>query len=143
LHEFFVSRASTRFSISSRVSTHTVSSRSRIWDTKYRLGPVPVSSRSRRETETSLDLVRNTKRADNSENTVTRRERRPSPIYLATKILNYAQFAKNLKESIGENFNLKFLGLQVKLQFHKPYDFIDFKKFAIVKNYAFYIYSSA
>jgi len=37
-------------------------------------------------------------RADNSENTVTHRERRPPPIYLAIKILN-AQFAKNLKES--------------------------------------------
>jgi len=35
---------------------------------------------------------------------------------------------------------LKFLGL-VKIQFHKLHDFIDFKKFAIAKNYVFYTYS--
>jgi len=57
---------------------------------------------------------------------------------LATKILNYTQFSKNLRDSIDDNFNLKFLGSQVKIQFYKLQDFIDFKQFAITKNYAFH-----
>jgi len=57
-----------------------------------------------------------------------------------TKILNYAQFLKKLKNDITENFNLKFLGSQVKIQFHKLQNCIDFKRFVITKNYAFHTY---
>jgi len=74
------------------------------------------------------------------ENAAAHRERKP-PIYLAIKIVNYAQFSKNLVNSIGANFNLKYLGSQVKIQFHKLQDFIDFKNFAITKNFAFHTYS--
>jgi len=35
---------------------------------------------------------------------------------------------------------LKFLESQVKIQFHKLQDCIDFKQFVITKNYAFHTY---
>jgi len=68
------------------------------------------------------------------------RERRPPPIYL-TKVKNYTQFAKTLKESIGDNFQLKYLGEQIKIQFNKVKDFVDFKRFAIDMKYTFHTYS--
>jgi len=44
-------------------------------------------------------------------------------IYLTSIVKNYIQFAKTLKESIGDNFHLKFLGEQIKIQFNKVKDF--------------------
>jgi len=69
------------------------------------------------------------------------REKKLPPIYLTSKVKNYLTFAKALKESVGDNFQLKFLGKQIKIQFLKVKDFMDFKKFAIEMNYAFHTYS--
>lgn len=81
--------------------------------------------------------------ADNSGNFIsdTRRERRPPPIYLFTPIKNIVDFSRLLKEDVGDSFNMKFLGKQVKIQFDKQNDFIAFKQFAIAKNYQFHTYS--
>jgi len=81
------------------------------------------------------------KRSDNTANQTSTRDKKPPPIYLTSKIKNYIQFSKTLKDSIGDNFNLKFLGEQVKIQFYKTKDFIDFKRFAIEMKYNFHTYS--
>jgi len=60
---------------------------------------------------------------------------------LTSKVKNYIQFAKTLKESVGDNFQLKFLGEQIKIQFNKVKDFTDFKIFAIEMKYTFHTYS--
>jgi len=65
------------------------------------------------------------KRENNAEQ-LNLQERKP-PIYLTTKVKNYMQFTKSLKES-GEHFQLKYLGEQIKIQFKKVKDFLDFKK---------------
>jgi len=79
------------------------------------------------------------KRKNNAEQTNVR-ERIPPPIYLTTKVKNYMQFTKSLKESVGDNFQLKYLGEQIKIQFNKIKDFLDFKKFAFQMNYTFHTY---
>jgi len=43
------------------------------------------------------------------------REKKPPPVYLTSKVKNYVAFAKALKESVGDNFQLKFLGDQIKI----------------------------
>jgi len=78
------------------------------------------------------------KRENNAEQTNVR-ERKPPPIYLTTKNKNYMQFSKSLKKSVGDNFQLKYK--QIKIQFNKVKDFLDFKKFAIQMNYTFHTYS--
>jgi len=90
------------------------------------------------ETETGTDTATHTSTTDQ---TKILRERKPPPIYLTSKVKDYIQFSKTLKDSIGDNFNLKFLGEQIKIQFHKVKDFVDFKKFAIEMKYAFHTYS--
>jgi len=85
--------------------------------------------------------IESEKRSDTSDNQATTRDRKPPPIYLMSKVKNYTQFSKTLKDSIGDNFNLKFLGEQIKIQFYKIKDFIDFKKFAIEMKYTFHTYS--
>lgn len=37
----------------------------------------------------------------------------------ASKVHNYAEFSAQLKKSVGENFYLKFLENQIKIQFNK------------------------
>jgi len=59
---------------------------------------------------------------------------------MTTKVKNYMQFAKSLKESVRDSFQLKYLGKQIKIQFNKVKDFVDFKKFAIQMNYTFHTY---
>ena len=68
-------------------------------------------------------------------------ERKPPPIYLASKVKDYSTFAKKLKDSIGNNFHLKYLGSQIKIQFNHTKDFMDFKNFAIAQHYKFHTYS--
>jgi len=46
-----------------------------------------------------------------------------------------------LKDSIGDNFQLKYLGDQIKIQFNKLQDFVNFKSFAIDMKYTFHTYS--
>jgi len=69
------------------------------------------------------------------------RERKPPPIYLTSKVKDYIQFSKILKDSIGDNFYLKYLGDQIKIQFFKTKNFTDFKKYAIDMNFTFHTYS--
>jgi len=90
------------------------------------------------ETETETETA---KRSSNTEQIKITRERKPPPIYLTSKVKNYIHFSKTLKDSIGDNFNLKFLGEQIKIQFYKVKDFVDFKKFAIEMKYSFHTYS--
>jgi len=90
------------------------------------------------ESETGTDTTAHTSTTEQSKSI---RERKPPPIYLTSKVKDYIQFSKTLKDSIGDNFNLKFLGEQIKIQFHKVKDFVDFKKFAIEMKYAFHTYS--
>jgi len=71
----------------------------------------------------------------------TTREKKPPPIYLTSKVKNYITFAKALKDSVGDNFQLKFLGEQIKIQFVKIKDFQDFKKYAIDNKFTFHTYS--
>jgi len=89
--------------------------------------------------QTNLTSTQNTRRKrfarDNDNNNHTQqqshdaaqtpitREKKPPPIYLTSKVKNYVAFAKALKESVGDNFQLKFLGDQIKIQFHKVKDF--------------------
>lgn len=52
--------------------------------------------------------------------------------------------SSQLKDAIGYNFNLKFLGnSQIKIQFYTIKDYFNFKQFAIAKNYLFYTYSTS
>jgi len=46
-----------------------------------------------------------------------------------------------LKESIGDNFQLKYLGEQIKIQFNKVKNFANFKRFVIEMKYTFHTYS--
>jgi len=69
------------------------------------------------------------------------REKKPPPIYLTSKVKNYVSFTNALKESVGDNFQLKYLGENIKIQFYKTKDFIDFKKYAIEMYYTFHTYS--
>jgi len=78
---------------------------------------------------------------NNSQRTTNTREKKLPPIYLTSKVKNYITFAKALKQSVGDNFQLKFLGEQIKIQFFKINDFKDFKKYAIEKNFTFHTYS--
>lgn len=69
------------------------------------------------------------------------RDRKPPPIYLASKVNNFSEFSNQLKLSVGDNFHLKFLGNQIKIQFNLLKDFMAFKQFAIKKQYSFHTYS--
>jgi len=42
---------------------------------------------------------------------------------MSSKVKDYIQFSKALKKSVGDNFQLKFLGEQIKIQFYKIQDF--------------------
>ncbi|XP_071645666.1 uncharacterized protein [Temnothorax longispinosus] len=93
--------------------------------------------------ETSVDVRRD--RASDAPRSplasVNCRERRPPPIYLNQRPQDFQTLSTSLKKDIGDNFHLKFIGNQVKLQFNKLEDFTDFKKFAIAKNLPFHTYS--
>lgn len=66
---------------------------------------------------------------------------RPPPIYLATRSSDYTKFSNVIKKDIGDNFSLKFLGNQIKIQFHQLSDYSDFRKLAAHKGYAYHTYS--
>jgi len=92
------------------------------------------------ETETETEKAERSTVSTVKQSQITR-ERKPPPIYLTSKVKNYIQFSKTLKDSIGDNFYLKFLEEQIKIQFYKVKDFVDFKKFAIDMKYSFHTYS--
>lgn len=47
------------------------------------------------------------------------RTRKPPPVYLSANVKDYVGFSNQLRKSVGDNFYLKFLGKQIKIQFFK------------------------
>jgi len=90
------------------------------------------------DSRTGTEQMEQEKLPETAHNT---RERKPPLIYLTSRVKSYTQFAQTLKESVGENFHLKFLGEKIKIQFNKVKDFVDFKKFAIEMKHTFHTYS--
>lgn len=69
-------------------------------------------------------------------------EKKPPPIYLAIGIKDYAAFSKILQESVGDKFQMKFLGKQVKIRFENIIDFTHFKQYAIAHKFRFHTFAS-
>jgi len=61
-------------------------------------------------------------------------ERKSPPIYLASKINDFISFSNQIKDNVDDKFYIKYLGNQIKIQFYKTCDFLEFKKMAIFSN---------